>query len=63
MHPKNVYDLRLGRATLATLTRDWRQVARASRATLAKDDARLRDVIGATRSLWRVSRALKRARS
>ena len=33
MHPTNVYDLRLGRATPSTPTRDWRQVARSARAT------------------------------
>jgi hypothetical protein len=58
-HFTKVHDMRLGCATEWTPTRDWRQVARAARGALKREDARTRTIVGATRAMWSVSRRLR----
>ena len=57
-----VYDLRLGRVTDATPTRDWKLSAIRARGILKVEDARTQDIAKASAMLWRASRALRRAR-
>ena len=61
-HTTRVIDLRLGRTTNASASRDWRQVAIRARGILRAEDERTRDVARASRMLWSFAR-LKRATS
>ena len=60
MRTFRVTDLRLGRTTLATSSRDWKLSAIRARGILRADDARMQDIVKASRMLWSASRALRR---
>ena len=57
---RRTWDLRTGRETHAATGRDWRQVAKAARATLTRDETRHLEASEMARAFWRASRALRR---
>jgi hypothetical protein len=58
-HFTRVADLRLGRETTWTATRDWRQAAKSAHGALKVEERHTKMLMEMSRKLWRVSRMLR----